>query len=73
MQTYGDPRVGEPGFRKFKRLLEGTSLFPEGEGEEQDNAIEALLREFRANDRLVKKAIKNFNKSKKNNQLWMKG
>ena len=65
LQTYGDPRVGEPGFRKFKRLLEGTSLFPEGEGEEQDNAIEALLREFRANDRLVKKAIKNFNKSKK--------
>jgi len=65
LETYGDPRVGEPAFKKFKRLLEGTSLFPEGEGEEQDNAIEALLRELRANDRLVVRAIKNFNKSKK--------
>ena len=66
LEPYGDPRVGQPAFKKFKRLLEGTSLFPEGEGEEQDNAIEALLKELQANKKSVERAIKNFNKSQKN-------
>jgi len=65
-ETYGDTRVGSPSFKKFKRLLEGTSFFPEGEGEEQDNAIKALLDEMKASRSLVKTAIKNFNKSQKN-------
>ena len=65
-ETYGDTRVGSPSFKKFKRLLEGTSFFPEGEGEEQDNTIKALLDEMKASRSLVKTAIKNFNKSKKN-------